>query len=150
MNILKALISLLGWLLSYTYSIHLVGAFEHTCTMGNDSPHAAALILGPSTLVLAAILIWVGRRLAAYLRWFVLPHALTVAISFWLLPRYFLECTLKGRFICAASSLGGWEGEPSAWWHFAYAPIQFLAVAGFAWAMFKFWRKGSKEVQYPL
>lgn len=133
--------SSLGWLLSFTYPIHLIGAYTHTCTMGNDGPHLTSLLLGPATLLLAMLLIWAGRQQARYLRWFIIPHVVTIGVAIWLLPRYLLLCTLSGRFICAASLFGdSWEGTPAALWHFFYAPGHLVVLAVFFWSAIQFWR----------
>lgn len=134
-----------GWILSYTFFLHLLGPYADTCTQGDDSAYIASMILGPSTLALSAWLIWRGRR-HAYLRWGAIPHVGTWLISIGLLSRYLSRCAIGGQFICAGGALGDdWIERSGEFWHRLYAPIHLLALGGFTLFLIIFWKMARLE-----
>ena len=125
-----------GWLVSYTYVIHLVGPYADTCTQGDDSSYLASVILSALTVLLSTTLIALGPTRS---RWFLVPHVGTLVIAAIILPGYLGRVTIHGRFICAGS---GYTGEyltmPAAAWHRLYAPAHTLLLGGFlCWAWFR-------------
>lgn len=129
-------LAIFGWLVSYSYAIHLIGPYAHACSEGVTSPYVASLVWSAVTIGLAAALI---ATAPASSRFFLLPHFGTAAVGGWILARYFTRVTFEGRSICSAASYGNaWLNDSAVLWHRLYAPIHLILLGGFlVWA----WRR---------
>ena len=132
----------LGWLSSFSYAVHLLAPYRHSCTDGDTLPSLASMIAGPATLARAAGMLTTGAALGVRVRWPMWLHLGTLAAAVAVLPGYLVDTSIDDRFICASNAFGGPSDFPTAPWQRAFAPLHNAALVCFGLFLLWYWQGG--------
>ena len=141
-----ASVSFLGWLLSYTYPLVFLGPLITNCTGASEDAGVISLVIYTPMLLISIPLIFAGRRWARQLRWFVVPHVVTVLLAISYLPDALAHSTVGGEHLCDIKVAPDTYGVAAPLWHRLYAPLELLVLILFASFAIWFWRVPNRGV----
>ncbi len=125
--------ALVAWMVLYTHCIWLATLSVTGCA---DGDHLWRLLLGFAPFTLGfCLLLNVSRRLIEVHRilvWLSVPLVVVIPLALHALWPTLQTATLSGDAICIADSAPGW--------HFWWAPVQLIVIAGILVAVGFSWR----------
>ena len=142
---MKHVMRFVGWCLTYLYGIGVVTVPIANCTQGSDDPWAITLFVEVPILAVGLGLVWLARPWHVADLFLGAPHLATLTFAPISISPFLIKSTFGGQHVCQAH-LGYFPDLKAAWWHPAWAPVQFICLAVLGLTVGLTWRAMHESV----